>query len=277
MAGDSLFASVELLLLCNGTNNSTTFTDSSNRARTCTANGNAKLTTTSPKYGTACATFDGTGDTVTIAGTDNVTGGWTLDLWTKNNNTGAMICVNNNPRATGNWEYRNQPDTQFRVGTGSSYMCGWSGAGLPADGNWHHHAICRDPADNKLRMFGDGVFKEVSSSTWTEQMGNTSGVILGRWPVVGLDYSGQEDCIRITSACRWPGTTSFTPPTSEDDYLPVTGGPFPHYLNDSLKGGLVAMRERLRRATARFRPAGGFFPDDSGLLLPRPGLILPRG
>ena len=47
----------------NGSNGSTTFTEWS--GKTFTANGSAQLTTTGPKFGTACGTFDGSGDAVT--------------------------------------------------------------------------------------------------------------------------------------------------------------------------------------------------------------------
>ena len=51
-----------MLLHMDGANLGTTFTDSSVGAKTFTANGNAKTSTTTPKFGTASALFDGTGD-----------------------------------------------------------------------------------------------------------------------------------------------------------------------------------------------------------------------
>lgn len=57
-----------LLLHADGTNGSTTFTDSSNSALTVTPAGNAQLSTSNPKFGTAAGLFDGTGDYLTLGG-----------------------------------------------------------------------------------------------------------------------------------------------------------------------------------------------------------------
>jgi len=70
------------LLHFDGNNNGTTFTDET--GKTWTASGNAKLTTTSPKFGTACGTFDGNNDY--IYSNDNAdfefgSGNFTIDAW----------------------------------------------------------------------------------------------------------------------------------------------------------------------------------------------------
>ena len=61
------FDNVALLLHMDGTNGSTTFTDSGPNALTVTAVGNAQISTTQSKFGGASAYFDGTGDYLTIA------------------------------------------------------------------------------------------------------------------------------------------------------------------------------------------------------------------
>lgn len=53
-------AYVTLLLHCDGTNGAAGFVDSSGIPLTVTANGTAAHSTSSPKFGTACAIFDGT-------------------------------------------------------------------------------------------------------------------------------------------------------------------------------------------------------------------------
>ena len=82
MAGDVHYGNVSLLLHCDGTNNSTVFTDSSLTPKTVTAIGNAKISTTQSKFGGASAYFDGSGDVLTLpdntafpSGTDN----WTIE------------------------------------------------------------------------------------------------------------------------------------------------------------------------------------------------------
>ena len=60
--GDPYYSAVSLLLPMDGTNGSTTFTDSSLNGLTVTAVGNAQISTTQSKYGGASGYFDGTGD-----------------------------------------------------------------------------------------------------------------------------------------------------------------------------------------------------------------------
>ena len=61
-SSDPNFSSVSLLLHMEGSNGSTTFIDSSSNALTVTANGNAKITTSTFKFGSGSADFDGAGD-----------------------------------------------------------------------------------------------------------------------------------------------------------------------------------------------------------------------
>lgn len=81
--GDPDFSSVVLLLHCDGTNGSTTFTDSSSSAKTVTAVGNAQISTASPKFGTGALLLDGTGDYLSIpadADFDFGTGDFTIEF-----------------------------------------------------------------------------------------------------------------------------------------------------------------------------------------------------
>jgi len=66
MAGDALYASVSLLLHCDGTNGSTTFTDKSPTPKAVAALGNAQVSTARSQFGGASALFDGTGDYLTV-------------------------------------------------------------------------------------------------------------------------------------------------------------------------------------------------------------------
>jgi hypothetical protein len=81
--GDLNFSSVSLLLHMDGSNGSTTFTDSSSNALTVTANGNAQISTTQSKFGGASGYFDGTGDYLDISNTAAPGGSesFTYELW----------------------------------------------------------------------------------------------------------------------------------------------------------------------------------------------------
>src|SRR5215510_10654891 len=74
-----------LLIHCNGTDGSTTFTDSSVSAHTVTADGNAQVDTAQSQFGGASALFDGNVDKLEITGTlgdfNFGTGEFTIDFW----------------------------------------------------------------------------------------------------------------------------------------------------------------------------------------------------
>lgn len=76
----------KVLLPCDGTNGSTTFTDTNvgGSAHTWTAAGNAQISTAQFKFGGASALFDGTGDTVTTPDSVDFTLGasnFSIDCW----------------------------------------------------------------------------------------------------------------------------------------------------------------------------------------------------
>ena len=81
---DPDFSSVSLLLHMDGTNGSTTFTDSSSNALTVTANGNAQISTAQSKWGGASGSFDGSGDYLDLTDAGSVltlSADFTLELW----------------------------------------------------------------------------------------------------------------------------------------------------------------------------------------------------
>ena len=66
IAGDQYYNSCSLLLHCDGTNGSTTFTDNSPSPKTVTAYNGAAISTVQSKFGGASGLFDGTDDYVTV-------------------------------------------------------------------------------------------------------------------------------------------------------------------------------------------------------------------
>ena len=75
---------VSLLLHMDGTNGSTTFTDSGPNALTVTAVGDAKISTAQSKFGGASGLFDGTGDYLTVASNPVFSfgvGDFTIEAW----------------------------------------------------------------------------------------------------------------------------------------------------------------------------------------------------
>ena len=85
-------AFTKLLLHMNGTDASTTFTDSSSIGRAVTANGNAQIDTAQSKFGGASGLFDGTGDYLSTPDSADWSLGttdWTFDLQIRANSLGA--------------------------------------------------------------------------------------------------------------------------------------------------------------------------------------------
>jgi hypothetical protein len=93
---DPFFANVSVLLHLNGTNGSTTIVDSGPGARTFTAFGNAQLSTTNPKYGTACLLLDGNGDYLSSSANtayDFGVGDFSIEFWVNFTGTGTQYIM----------------------------------------------------------------------------------------------------------------------------------------------------------------------------------------
>lgn len=95
----SEYAGYRTLLHFDGANTSTTFTDE-NLLTTWTASGNAQLSTTGPKFGSASGLFDGAGDYITssfaggaFGGTYDGVKGMSLDVWAKRTTAGGLRTV----------------------------------------------------------------------------------------------------------------------------------------------------------------------------------------
>ena len=214
---DFYWDKVVLALKFDGTNGSTTFTDE--KGHTATVGGGAQLTTTSPKFGTACGTFDGTGDYVSFPDDADLElggGDFTIDFWMKTTQTltyAGVLGRDNGAFPAGAWAILlNGPGSGYIQFWNSSYSTG--GANLsPAssvkinDGAWHHVAVVRSGAS--MFLFKDGI--AIATSTWVGVIADAAlGINIGRDPGYSRDYNGQIDDLRITKFARW--TSGFTPP-----------------------------------------------------------------
>lgn len=91
MGGSHPVNNLSLLLHMDGTDASTTFTDSSPFRHTVTASGNAQIDTAYYKFSTASGLFDGTGDYLSIPDSEAFNlynTDWTIDLWVYGNWSG---------------------------------------------------------------------------------------------------------------------------------------------------------------------------------------------
>lgn len=225
------------LLHFNGTDASTTFTDSNagGSAHTWTANGNAQIDTAQSKFGGASGLFDGTGDYISSADSADWTlgtGDFTVDFWIRYNSVATyqlLFSMDNGGSGGELLCYWYQPENNIYFQCGSTNASGvvnthsntnsWSAS----TGTWYHVAIVR--SGNSLYMFVGGT--QLAGSPFTITGANipdyTSGLFIGaRSTATGTqNINGWMDEFRLSKGvARW--TANFTPPTAEYDAISGT-------------------------------------------------------
>lgn len=250
MAGDQHFASVKVLLLANDTVGSATALDSSPVGRTCNML-NAIFTTTAPKFGAGCASFDGSHDAIECVGTDQaLAGDFTIDVWAKTTGNGStshypFIASNDNPDTATNFCLSLYEGTAIYLFYGASQTAIVNGSITLNDGAWHHVALTR--ASGTIRIYVDGVHLAGATGFNSQLCHSSHRWEWGYWRYWATTFGGNKatwigtlDCMRVTDGvARWTGTGSFTPPTSEADYLAVTGTAGPLLGSRLLRGGIL--------------------------------------
>jgi hypothetical protein len=247
---DISYSNVSLLLLGNGTNGSTTITDSSSTPKTVSVFGNTQISTSTKKYGTGSIFFDGSGDYLTVpSSTDMILTGvdFTMECWiypTRAAGTGSMsgsgliqsIITQGDGWWTGGlqgnflWHINN---TGIQVSAISSGAVGLSASFTMSLNTWTHIAVTR--VGTTMHGYVNGTLVGTqkgctdfgSSTSWTNNIG------LGYFgdSKVANYFQGYIDDLRITKGVvRY--TANFTPPTAT---LPVVS------INDTSTNGLMLM------------------------------------
>lgn len=218
---DPDFSSVKLLLHCEGSNGSTTVTDSSSGARTATVNGNAQISTAQFKYGSASLLFDGAGDYVTFPTSSDFdfAGGFdiTIELWMYPTSFSKLQgLIGNRPAAGGGgWQlYLNT--------TGTISVDAWDGT--PTDNMsittasavtlnaWNHVALQVNATQSRGYIFLNGTLA-ATVLRGTVTAGST--LHIGRDAAnTARDYIGYLDEIRITKGVLRYSPVSFATPTA---------------------------------------------------------------
>lgn len=215
--GDPFFANVIFLAHMDGTNGSTTFTEVT--GRTITAVGNAQLSTSNQKFGTACGLFDGSGDYITTGHTSDlllVTGDFTIEFWIRFSSTAAAVLIGHKAGSTTDsypWQFfmsasRTIGFRGFET-TATSLAYNLTSTATVSAGNWYHIAGTR--SGNTFRLFIDGV-QEASGTSSQTLRSNSTVMTWGSYtnPLLGLN--GRLDDVRITAGvARY--TSAFTPPS----------------------------------------------------------------
>jgi hypothetical protein len=211
---DPNFANVSLLLHLDGTNGSTTFTDSSSNNVTMTRVGNAALSTTFAKFGTASVVWDGAGDNLETPSSALFTfgtGDFTIEFWHYFNasfNTGSvavLLGINTTGSGASRIITYTSNTLRFQTGTNSNLI---TGAALNVS-QWYHIALTKFGTAH--RLFIDGT---QTGSTYTDATGyNGTQLFFGANSSDQFNYVGNMDEIRVTKGvARY--TANFAAPTA---------------------------------------------------------------
>lgn len=203
-----------LMLHMNGTDGSSSFTDSSSGAKGVTALGNAQIDNTQSKFGGTSGYFNGvTGTYLAIpdhADFDFGTGDFTVDFWVRYE---TIIAGDQEffSHDAGSTEFslsynENVPSLQFMIAGGNSYQTVDLNTGI-----WYHIAYVR--SGTSAYIFKDGI-QLGTASTNSGNANSTAGITIGANNGGGDRLNGWIDELRVSKGvARW--TTNFTPPTSE--------------------------------------------------------------
>jgi hypothetical protein len=194
----------------NGTNGSTTITDSSRFANTVTAVGNAQISTAQSKFGGASIAFDGNGDYLTIPASEQMALGrsdFTIEMFLRFNVISTSMVVYDAGQTAGPVLYVSSTNQWLLFFTDGNKITA-SSPTVTAD-TWHHFAWTRSGSDSKLFLNGTQI-----GSTYTDTTNYSSPAprIGARFDAT-LPLNGYIDEFRITKGiCRYQST--FTPPTA---------------------------------------------------------------
>lgn len=216
---DAFAANDVVRLDLNGTDNSTTITDSAGSPHTFVCNGTAKLRTTSMKYGTASAAFDGT-STCTITSVnssdwDMGSGDFCVDFFFKTTS----------PKPQTLFSISDGTTTAISMGIqGGDTLTGYAKvkaayfADAPAQqvvvhrNLYHHAALTR--SGNTLYLYLDGMLADTEAVTGALDWNTNMVLVLGGSAAAAGSFIGNIDQFRLTKGASRYSITGFIPPVN---------------------------------------------------------------
>ena len=190
---DPYFSSVVLLAHFDGSNGSTTFTDSSSYARTLTSSGGASLSTSSPSFGSAALLTDGVDDYASAAASADFSFGtgtdFTIEFWLKADSTDPD---GNGIGLVGNSLYVCTYGGTLYFGNGGVNMVTASYSGNYDA--WKFIQARRSGSTFELFIGGTSQGTYGTSAT----VGGNAELRIGYAPVFGIYGKGRVDDLRIT-------------------------------------------------------------------------------
>lgn len=218
-----VITAVQLLMHFDGTDGSTTFTDSSDAAHTMTAAGNAQLDTAQFKFGTASGLFDGTGDYVSSADSsdwDFAAGNFTVDCWVRFASvatTQTFFGQYDGSTDQRGWALQFEQASgvlRFLYSTDGINPVAIDGTWAPAINTWYH--VAAERFNGRILLFVDGVnlTRPANSATFHNSTAEFS-IGVNNIPAPPQNaFNGHIDELRIIKGTGFY-TANFTPPTVE--------------------------------------------------------------
>jgi hypothetical protein len=234
-----------LMLKCDGTDASTTFTDSSDSAHTVTANGNAQVDTAQSKFSGASLIVDGAGDYLSIPDSDNWnlgTGDFTIDFFVRFNGDPSGTTtplLGQYQNGTNKWEiYYDNTVIWFRQNNAGSVDIDIQKTWNPATATWYHVEL--DRSGSNWYFFIDGTQVGTTGSDASSIASFSGELYIGRRLTDGGGnqyLNAWVDEVRIVKG-QALHTANFTAPIAQ-------------YTSDSSGGGLAVLGRRPIRSHYR--------------------------
>lgn len=212
---DPYWSNVSALLHFEGANGSTTFTDQT--GKTWTATGDAQISTTQFKYGASSGVWPDSVSAPLICTSSSVitlASDFTVEYWVYQATNGSTLRVhahffNNAGTNNGLNIYRNADSGMLQVDNGLTATT--AGTIAIALNTWTHIAVVRD--SGTIRGYVGGV--QALSHAAQSYPATIDRSRIGAFKDGGYRYHGYMDDFRVTNGvCRYPGGTTFTPPTA---------------------------------------------------------------
>jgi hypothetical protein len=256
---------VSLLMHMDGTNNSTTFIDSSSYNRNITVNGPAKLSSSQSMFGGTSVAFDADTSYLRVASGSDFAfpSDFTIECWVYFTNSSrgyqGIIGAHSGSDQTG-WVLYLETNNilTFNSGAGS----GWTGAVSSGEtitpNEWHHIAVSR--SGSSLRIFIDGTLK----GTITSNVNIASGSVIDIGDYTCLNQygynftmSGYIDELRITKGiARY--TSTFSIPTEAFPQI------LPLFVDSSAYNNpLIVSSTSISSSSSKFGGYSGYFNGSS--------------
>lgn len=209
---------VRLLMHFDGTNGSTTFTDSSSNAFTVTGSGDAQISTTQSKFGSASAEFTGDGDSLEVGSESSFDFGsddFTIECWVYISNPSDVNSIVSK-RATNESQLAFDflvlsNSTHLVVSTnGTSWAINGTGNKTISSNQWTHIALVRNGSSFKTYVDGEQASSFTNSSAIFD---SSEPLRIGSAGVATQHTVGYIDELRIVKGTA-VYTADFTPPTA---------------------------------------------------------------